>query len=92
MLSFNGIYEKGRYYISEDTTGYQEYLNIIENINSNFPNHFLMELKNYQKQVISDLEEFLSVLDNSESPTQAFQSYWTEQGLARPEVYFDRVP
>ena len=51
-----------------------------------------MELKNYQKQVISDLEEFLSVLGTSSNSSSGFQTYWTNRGIARPDTYNDRVP
>lgn len=50
-----------------------------------------MELKNYQKQVIADLEEYLSVLDQSGNPARAFSEYWISRGLARPDTYFERV-
>jgi len=54
-----------------------------------------MELKNYQKQVISELEVFLSILNNSENPASAFREYWTNFAtvrVARPDTYNDRVP
>lgn len=51
-----------------------------------------MELKNYQKDVISSLESFLWYLDNSETPSQAFSKYWESEGVARPLSYIDRVP
>ncbi len=35
-----------------------------------------MELKNYQKQVISELEEFLSILARMQDPASAFGEYW----------------
>lgn len=38
-----------------------------------------MELKNYQKEVISDLESFLSLLGKTATPSEAFSSYWTEK-------------
>jgi type III restriction enzyme len=51
-----------------------------------------MELKNYQKQVINDLEIYLATLDRVGDPGRAFTEYWTEQWYARPDTYFDRVP
>ena len=51
-----------------------------------------MELKNYQKQVISELEEFLSVLGAIENPASAFSEYWKCRKVARPDTYNDRVP
>ena len=54
-----------------------------------------MELKNYQKQVISELEGFLSVLGAIENPASAFSEYWTNFApvrAARPDIYNDRVP
>ena len=51
-----------------------------------------MELKNYQKQVISELEEFLSVLGAIENPASAFSDYWKWRKVARPDSYNDRVP
>ncbi len=35
-----------------------------------------MELKNYQKQVISELEAFLSILARIPDPASAFSEYW----------------
>ncbi len=51
-----------------------------------------MELKNYQKQVISELEEFLCVLGALENPATAFSEYWKWRKVARPDTYNDRVP
>lgn len=38
-----------------------------------------MELKNYQKEVLSDLVSYLSLLDKSSTPSEAFSAYWTEK-------------
>lgn len=51
-----------------------------------------MELKNYQKEVLSDLVSYLSLLDKSSTPSEAFSAYWTEKWIARPLNYIDRVP
>lgn len=51
-----------------------------------------MELKNYQKDVMTNLENFLSYLDTTETPAQAFAKYWQEEKIARPLSYIDRVP
>jgi type III restriction enzyme len=51
-----------------------------------------MELKNYQKEVLSDLESYLSLLDKNATPSEAFSAYWTEKWIARPLNYIDRVP
>lgn len=38
-----------------------------------------MELKNYQKRVLSDLQAYLAQLQNTDSLSEAFRNYWLEK-------------
>lgn len=40
-----------------------------------------MELKNYQKNVISDLDRFLSLLTEKQSTSAAYRTLWEEKGV-----------
>lgn len=40
-----------------------------------------MELKNYQIQVISDLERFLELLIEKQSISSAYSTLWNEKGV-----------
>lgn len=52
-----------------------------------------MELKNYQKEVLSDLESFLSLYDKHDKADDAFGDFWcNDKKIARPLKYIDRVP
>ena len=39
-----------------------------------------MELKNYQKQVIADLQQYLTCLDETESAEKAYNKFWEDKG------------
>lgn len=51
-----------------------------------------MELKNYQKEVLSDLELFIKYLQVSDNEKQAFQNFWKEKWLPWDIYYKERVP
>lgn len=58
-----------------------------------------MELKKYQKRVISDLGGYLSALDETRSLNEAFSAYWANQmvklgvnGLSQYQNIIDGVP
>jgi len=40
-----------------------------------------MELKEYQKTVLADLDDFLSHLNRADSPALAFKDYWTDRQI-----------
>ena len=48
-----------------------------------------MELKNYQKKVIADLNRFLSLLNTTLNITQAYKTFWQEQNIP---VGYNGVP
>ena len=48
-----------------------------------------MELKNFQKQVISDLNRYCELLNSTNSVVKAYNDYWLEKGV---RVGFDAIP
>ena len=44
-----------------------------------------MELKKYQKQVIADLQDYLTCLDETESAQKAYDKFWMEKGYVPGE-------
>lgn len=52
-----------------------------------------MELKTYQQDVIDDLKQYISVLNETGSPASAFSCYWRRKGLAAQDIvpYHDNV-
>lgn len=40
-----------------------------------------MELKDYQKTVLADLDDFLSHLNRADSPARAFRDYWADRHI-----------
>jgi type III restriction enzyme len=53
-----------------------------------------MELKQYQRQVIVDLEQFLATLDKSDNPAAGFKAYWADKqiAVAEGETESDETP
>ncbi len=41
-----------------------------------------MELKQYQRQTLSDLEQYITVLNNSNDLSKAYEEYWLDKGVA----------
>ncbi len=41
-----------------------------------------MELKDYQREVLADLEEFVKSLAGTGKIAEAFSSYWLRRGIA----------
>jgi type III restriction enzyme len=41
-----------------------------------------MQLKNYQKQVLRDLTQYIEVLNNSKSLSEAYSQYWLGKGVS----------
>ena len=41
-----------------------------------------MQLKGYQQQTLSDLEQYIETLNNSKSLSVAFSQYWAEKGVS----------
>lgn len=51
-----------------------------------------MELKDYQKQVLRDLDAYLNSLDESKGLVSAWSGYWSSRGLMPPQGYYDDIP
>lgn len=55
-----------------------------------------MELKNYQRRVISDLENYLKLLSETDSMSEAFAAFWWDRqvqvGVAGIPAYQDIIP
>ncbi|CAK8725588.1 Helicase/UvrB N-terminal domain-containing protein [Candidatus Electrothrix aarhusensis] len=51
-----------------------------------------MELLPYQQQVLDDLADFLSHLERRGNLKEAFQAFWHDRSVARPEPYQQSIP
>ncbi len=51
-----------------------------------------MELLPYQQQVLNDLAGFLGFIEGQGDLKKAFDAFWRERGLVRPEPYRNTVP
>ena len=40
-----------------------------------------MELKSYQKKILNDLKDYLSILDEVQDPRKAFTQFWNNKGV-----------
>ena len=50
-----------------------------------------MELKDYQQRVITDLNKYLTVLENTQQLDIAFKSYWVEKNVPDITPYKNKV-
>lgn len=50
-----------------------------------------MELKDYQRSVINDLEGFLDYLEAYKNTNKAFREYWNDRGAPKMENYKDNI-
>ncbi|PLX84367.1 MAG: hypothetical protein C0617_08305 [Desulfuromonas sp.] len=51
-----------------------------------------MELLSYQQNVLDDLAGFLSSVESCGNLQQAFERFWTDKGVVRPEKYRNIIP
>ncbi|MCI5115819.1 MAG: hypothetical protein D3912_13575, partial [Candidatus Electrothrix sp. AX1] len=51
-----------------------------------------MELLPYQQQVLDDLADFLKQLEQYGNLKDAFQAFWHQRSVARPEPYYPSIP
>ena len=51
-----------------------------------------MELKNYQRKVISDLTHYLDLLNESRNYKAAFRRFWEEKSAPTLGTYRDVIP
>ena len=51
-----------------------------------------MELKNYQRTVISDLTHYLELLNETKNYAAAFRFFWQEKSVPPLGVYQDILP
>jgi type III restriction enzyme len=50
-----------------------------------------MELKNYQKEVLADLELFIKHLQVAPNEKEAYQNFWKEKGIPQDMYYKERM-
>ena len=50
-----------------------------------------MELKDYQKKVISDLKRFLELLTEKQNISKAYNSLWEEKGVNFTRMFEDMI-
>ena len=51
-----------------------------------------MELHSYQQLVLDDLAGFLTLVESCGNLQQAFERFWTDKGVVRPENYRNIIP